>query len=361
MKFDIRKLLGGIIIVIVLAFLFFRSDQLAQLAETVQKGAIVPVVIAIVTQLTKYFFQSFAYTSAFKAIGESYKFLSSALLVFGTFFMNTIAPSLNMAGTSLVIDEARRRGIAAGKATSAAILMQMSVESGFMVIMFLGFAILAVFGLLDPAWLALGLIVVALVLVMLTLLSLGTRKPKLLRKIFGFATKLANKVRAKFNKKPLSAWEDKMVSSLAEAWTLIKKNPKHTAKVFGYSALASACELSCFCLVGLAFGVTNIQALISGYVLATLFAMISITPQGVGVVEAVVALSFSAFGVLPTTGVAIALVYRGLVFWMPFLIGAIVIQKAKFFSKKKTSQETDDSGIGASDEEHINSPENYRP
>ena len=72
---------------------------------------------------------------------------------------------------------------------------------------------------------------------------------------------------------------------------------------------------------------------------ATLFAMVSFTPQGVGVVEAAVTVAFTAFGASATAGMAIGLVYRGIVFWMPFLIGAILIQTTKTFRPQKQKKE----------------------
>ena len=59
--------------------------------------------------------------------------------------------------------------------------------------------------------------------------------------------------------------------------------------------------------------------------------MVSFTPQGVGVVEAAVTIAFTAFGASATAGMAIGLVYRGIVFWMPFIIGAVLIQTTKSF------------------------------
>ncbi|MEG0504291.1 MAG: lysylphosphatidylglycerol synthase transmembrane domain-containing protein, partial [Raoultibacter sp.] len=133
----------------------------------------------------------------------------------------------------------------------------------------------------------------------------------------------------------LKPWIEGAVESFGDAAALIVQNPKTTAKVFGCSILASTCELACFCLVGIAFDVYIPQALICGYVVATLFAMISITPQGVGVVEAALLVLFSSYGINGAAGMAIALVYRGLVFWMPFLIGAILIQRTKTFRGEK--------------------------
>jgi len=75
--------------------------------------------------------------------------------------------------------------------------------------------------------------------------------------------------------------------------------------------------------------------------------MISITPQGVGVVEAAVTVAFTAFGASATAGMAIGLVYRGIVFWMPFLIGAILIQTTKTFrpDKRKKKKITNEGNI----------------
>ena len=331
MKLSIRNLLIGLVIVIVLAVVLLRGDQLVELVETMKKGAAIPLIAALCTQLGKYFAQSFAYSFAFEAVDEHMDPRSTLPLVFGTFFMNTIAPSLNLAGTTLVVDDARRRGIAPGKATSAALLMQITVDSGFATIMLIGFAILAATVGLSPLWFLLGLVVIALVSVMVLILVLGRKRPALVLRILRPIERLVDRIRARFKKPPLDSWVERAVASFSDAAGLIGHNPKTTAKVFGCSIVASSCELACFCLVGVAFGVTYPEALICGYGVATLFAMISITPQGVGVVEAAVVVAFTSFGASSAAGLSIALVYRGIVFWMPFLIGAVLIQTTKTF------------------------------
>lgn len=353
MKFSIQKLMMGLVIVIVLAFVLLRGDQLVDLVETMKKGAVVPLIAAVLTQLCKYFAQSFAYSYSFSAVEEEMDSRETLPLVFGTFFMNTIAPSLNMAGTTLVVDDAHRRGIPAGKATSAALLMQMSVESGFMTIMIIGFVILEFTGNLDPVWFLLGLVVVALVLAMGSIMVLGNKRPDLVMKALRPVERLVNRVRVRFKKEPLKPWIEGAVESFGDAAALIVKNPKTTAKVFGCSILASTCELACFCLVGIAFDVYIPQALICGYVIATLFAMISITPQGVGVVEAALLVLFSSYGISGAAGMAIALVYRGLVFWMPFLIGAILIQRTKTFRGNKNDKKKRQAPVNKKDQSAI--------
>lgn len=338
MKLSVRNLLIGLVIVIVLAVVLLRGDQLVELVETIKKGSVIPLVAALCTQLGKYFAQSFAYSFAFEAVGERMDPRSTLPLVFGTFFMNTIAPSLNLAGTTLVVDDARRRGIPPGRATSAALLMQITVDSGFATIMLVGFAILAFTVGLSPLWFLLGLLVIALVTVMVLILVLGRKRPALVLRALRPIERLVDRIRVRFKKPPLDSWVERTVGSFSDAAGLIAHNPKATAKAFGCSVVASLCELACFSLVGVGFGVTIPEALICGYVVATLFAMISITPQGVGVVEAAVVVAFTSFGESSAAGLSIALVYRGIVFWFPFLVGAILIQTTKSFKQeaKKT-------------------------
>ncbi|MGN0302367.1 MAG: YbhN family protein [Anaerotardibacter sp.] len=339
MNSNLRKLLIGLVLVIVLAVIFMRGDQLTELFEVLQQGAMIPLVLAICTQLGKYFAQSYAYHFSFRAVHETISPRDTLPLVFGTFFMNTLAPSLNLAGTSLVVDDARRRGIAPGKSVSASLLMQTTVDSGFTIITLLGFTFLLIFCGLSPAWYLLSLLVGCIVGTMILIMVIGSKKPQVLISVLTFFENLVNRILLKLNRKPLNPWAEGTAYSFSQAGSLIWNSPRETLKAFGCSVVASLCELSAFCLVGFAFGVTNIQALICGYVVATLFAMVSITPQGVGVVEAAVLAAFVMFGETAAAGMAIGLVYRSIVFWMPFLIGAVLINFTKTFKGEKAQEQ----------------------
>lgn len=343
LKPSIQKLLVGFVVVIVLAFILLRGDQLVELVETMKRGAVIPLVVAILTQLGKYYAQSWSYHFTFAAVDEKMGPRETLPLVFGSFFVNTIAPSLNMAGATLVVDDARRRGISSGKAMSAALLMQITIESGFMTIMIVGFIILQITGNLSPVWFLAGLVVVVMVGFMGGIMFIGRKSPQMLVGMLRPIELMVNKVLSKLNKKPLAPWAERIVSSFGDAAGTIAHNPKTAAKAFGCSIAASTCELAAFCLAGMAFNITNPEALICGYVIATLLAMISPVPQGVGFVEAGVMVLFSAYDINAAAGMAAVLVYRGLVFWMPFLIGAVLIQRTKTFKrdggKKKNGEE----------------------
>lgn len=332
---SIRTLLMGVVIIIVLAVVLLRGDQLVELAETMKRGSMLPLAVALVIQLGKYFLQSIAYTYAFDAVGEKYSARNTLPLVFGTFFMNTVAPSANLAGITLVVDDARRRGIDSGKAGSAALLMQITIDTGFAVIILVGFSAVALTVGIPLGWFALVLIDLAVVSVMVGVLFLGRINIDLLKGILGRADRLVTKLRALMKRDPLKPWADRTAESFAEAAGLIVANPKPTLMSLVCSIGASVCELVCFVLVGIGFGVDSIQALVCGYVVATLFAMFSLTPQGVGFVETAVTVAFTTFGQSSAAGLSIGLVYRSIVFWMPFLIGAVLIQMTSTFKREK--------------------------
>lgn len=69
--------------------------------------------------------------------------------------------------------------------------------------------------------------------------------------------------------------------------------------------------------------------MVCGYVVATLAAMVSVVPQGVGVVEAASVVVFALFGVHQATALTAIAVYRAFVFWLPFATGALVMGGSK--------------------------------
>lgn len=337
MRGNLQKIMIGIVVVIVLAFILFSGDSLVKLVDTIKQGTPAFIVAAVAAQVGKYLAQGRGFQACFNTVNGHISYGTGLSLVFGTFFMNTVAPSMNLAGTSLVMATATKNGMQAGKGTTAALLMQLSIDTGFVIIMLVTFGALSFTVGLQPGWLAVGAVAIALVGGLVFMITVGGLKPNLVLKVLHPFVKLADKVLAHFKKPPVDDAVTRTIHNFSDAAHLITKNPRKTVQSFLWTTLSSVCEMGCFVFVGFAFGVHHPEALICGYVVATLFAMISFVPQGVGVVEAAVTVAFALFGVDSATGLAVVMVYRGIVFWLPFLVGAFVIQRMRAFvpSKKK--------------------------
>lgn len=333
MRKNLGKILVGLVAVIVLAVIFMRGDQLENLIKTIERGTPLFLILAVAFQMGKYFSQGASFIWCFKAVDATLRFWEGVKLVFSTFFVDTVIPSFNMSGTTVVIREASRDDIEAGRATGAALLRQVSINAGFLVIMVIGFVLLAIVGGLKPGWIALGVVAVLVVGGMVGAMAFAAAKPDLLIRWTAPLVRLADKVMARFKKKPIDDWVKKTVDTYSSSAKMMVGNKKDVVIELALSVLASLFEMGCFALVGIAFGTNDIEALICGYVVVTLFAMLSIIPQGVGVVEAAALVTFSLFGIEQATGMATVMVYRAIVFWMPFLIGAVVIQKSKLLKE----------------------------
>lgn len=331
MRGNLQKIMIGVIAVIVLAFIFFSGDSLVKLVETIKQGAPLFIGAAIAAQIGKYLAQGRGFQACFNTVNGHISYCTGLSLVFGTFFMNTVAPSMNLAGTSLVMTTAAKNGMQAGRGATAALLMQLSIDTGFVIIMLVTFGILSFTVGLQPGWLAVGAVAIVLVGGLVLMITVGGLKPNLVLKVLHPFVRLADKVLAKFKKEPIDDAVTRTIHNFSSAAHLITKNPKKTVQSFLWTTLSSICEMGCFVLTGFAFGVHHPEALICGYVVATLFAMISFVPQGVGVVEAAVTVAFALFGIDSATGLAVVMVYRGIVFWLPFLVGAFVIQRMRAF------------------------------
>lgn len=76
----------------------------------------------------------------------------------------------------------------------------------------------------------------------------------------------------------------------------------------------------------------GIGVLVAGYAIGVLFWIVSITPQGIGVVEGMMALVYTSLGVPAAQGAVIVLAFRGLTFWLPLLIGFFALRQVKTFA-----------------------------
>ena len=69
------------------------------------------------------------------------------------------------------------------------------------------------------------------------------------------------------------------------------------------------------------------EMLIVGYTIGTLFLIVSVTPQGLGVVEGIMTAVFVSLGVPLERAAVVVLIYRGFSLWLPLLAGFTVLHR----------------------------------
>ena len=341
-----RKMIFWILGIVAVIVLLTKASDLADLAGTIRTGAIIPLILAVVFQLARYVMQALSTQSAFNTIGVKPAPLKRLIaLIVGGIFINTLAPTGGTAGAALIVDDAVKRDQEPTQAATASILELLCHFVGFIIIMFIGFIILQFTGRLDNLSFILGMVLVLLISFFSGILFYCHKNTKALIALFKKIEAFVEKVCAKIHKQPPKPWAERIVLQLSDASESILAHPTQLASTIGLSALGYGCEMLCFVCVGFAFGVTAINVLIASYVMTTVFSIVSPAPNGVGFAEAAATIALTGYGSSVATATAIALVFRGFVFWIPFAIGAVMLRQSGFFNSKKSATEEDKAKV----------------
>lgn len=336
-----RKTVFWIIGILAVILLVANSQSIAEIFLAMAQGAIIPLICAALFEFGRYAMQAAANVAAFNTVNEEASWKKMFTLILSGTFINTLAPSGGTVYYALIIDDANDRGIPVGKSTSASLMMQMFLLSGFLVIMLIGFTVMQAAGKLTLGFFICGMLIALIAAFFGGILFVCRKSPAMLRSflhpIERFVGRIAIKIRR--NHKPPKPWADKFVDSLDSAAQAMGKNKREAWACFGFMILANGCEMMCFIMSGFAFGVTAVNALIGAYVITNIFTIISPSPNGVGFAEATATVVLTSFGTAVALSTAVALTFRGFVFWIPFVIGALLLRRTGFFSKKNESEE----------------------
>jgi phosphatidylglycerol lysyltransferase len=113
----------------------------------------------------------------------------------------------------------------------------------------------------------------------------------------------------------------------------ITAHPGRLSRTLAVALSAHLVDLASLYVLFLAFHEpVGIGVLVAGYAMGMLFWIVSITPQGIGIVEGMMALVYTSLGVPAAQATVVALAFRGLTFWLPLLIGFILLRQVKTFA-----------------------------
>ena len=360
------RFLPLLVLVVVGVALIVKRDDLGNFVRTIQQVSVVPFVLACACLFGRYFGHAFAYKALFRCVDEEVPYFHIVPLVFSVTFANDMAPTAGTAGSVLIAAWSHRQGLDMGKSVTIVFLEKIGFFGGFAVVMLVGFAILAFTGQMTWYLGVGGVAVFMFVVVFGFVLVMGYKSPDTERRLFLWAERMVNRARAVFKKEPTQPWAEHMAGSFHEAALIAVRSPKVLGTAFARMVLLHAFDCMCFMCVGFAFGFTYVPYLVAGYVAG--FIIATFIPQTIGAVEVLLALILGGYGVSGATAAAISIVYRGLIFWVPFLVGAVCINITGGSRSLKSGEaeqvmeaggEQNADGIGADQEYHPVAPERF--
>lgn len=310
------KLILNLVTLGALVILIFAIRK--QLGETFVNLARVHgwALLLLPIEALNYHSQARLYQRLFALVGNrlSYNFLIKASLELN--FVNHVFPSGGVTGLSYFSLRMRDgEKLSAAKATL--------VHFTKLMLTFLSFELLIVFGLLSLA--VMGRVNSLVILVagsLSTLLLVGTvgffyllGSRKRINDFFTGLSKLLNRVihivRPKYPETINIERARRMVDDFHENYIEIKKDWRQLKIPFLYALLANITEVAAVYVVFIAFGhFVNIGAVILAYAIANFAGLISVLPGGVGIYEALMVTTLASTGVPAKISLPVIVMYR---------------------------------------------------
>jgi phosphatidylglycerol lysyltransferase len=316
-----------------------RLTEIEKLANTLAQGKWEWVLAAVLVQAVYFIVFTGSYQAAFSTVEVKSRLRDLLPVLFGSLFVNVVVP-VGVGGAALFVDDAARRGESSARATAGLFVQLIADYAAFALILISGMIYLLVQHDLKPYEIITSLLLLLLTLGLTAILIMGLWQPELLRWLMNWFQRLANKIAGWLKRRPFLAedWATSKEEGFTTAAAAMFSHPAALAKTLGLTLAAHLLDMLCLYVLFLAFyEPVGLGTLVAGYAMGILFWVISITPQGIGVVEGVMALVFTSLGVPAAQAATVALAFRGLSFWLPLLIGFIILRKVKTFRADERS------------------------
>ena len=322
---------------LVIAFLWLLAQRFAdiqRLVGTLAQGSRWWIAAALVLEMAYYISLAALFQSAFALINIKTQLRHLVPIAFAFLFVNTTTTSGGTAGLALFIDDIRRRGDSAARATVGTLLAHTANYGIFALLLGVGLYYLYAQHDLTGLEIISAVILFLLVVALCSTLILGWRWPSMLLRLLGVLQRVVNGV-GRWLKRPYilpETWAEQSADDFIAAAEAIAARPSRLGIIIllalGTHVLQMAVLLSLF----FAFGQpVSPGLLLSGYTMSLLFMIVSPTPNGIGVVEAVVPLMYASLGMAVDQGVIITFAFRGVTFWVPMLTGFLLLRQLQMF------------------------------
>ncbi len=328
---------------LVLAFLWVlvqRFAEIQQLVGTLATGHWPWILTAIGLELAYYVAFAALFKSAFDLTEISTRMRDLIPISFAFLFANTTMASGGTAGLALFVDDARRRGGSIGRATAGTLLAHTANYGMFAVLLSLGIFFLFLQNDLTSLELMSALILFLLVFFMCGVLVLGLRWPDGLLRLLQTIQDTGNRI-GSWLKRPSffpANWAEKSTKDFLAASQAIAAHPRRVMRLILLALLTHGIHLLVLLALFFAFNqpVTP-GVLLAGYTISLLFMIVSPTPNGIGIVETLVPIMYRSLGIPVEIGLVITLAFRGITFWIPMIIGFVLLRQLHMFGGGGTS------------------------
>src|SRR5512141_2040288 len=189
-----RKFIVILVVFLAAAFVYLSFGEIQTIVQTLRKGNIWFVLLAILIQCGWFIVAGLTYLSLYRLLDMDGTIFKMSLMSAAANFVNIIAPSAGMGGMAVFISDANRNGQSPGKVTVISILFVFIDYIAFMIVLTLGLIILFRRNDLHPTEIAASSVILAIALGLGFLLFLGSRSAAALGNALAWMARLINRL-----------------------------------------------------------------------------------------------------------------------------------------------------------------------
>lgn len=302
------------------------GSELRDIGSIIRRGNLWFIFLAIGLEAVWILNFGASYQTLYRMVGIGKKLLPLTRLVTAVNFVNIVAPSAGLGGLAVIYSDASKNGHSSARATVGSILFLLFDYLGTLSVIFVGLIILALYNSLSATDILAYVLFLILALALSGALVLASRSQKKLTMAMTAVVRVINKIAHPFTKRVVVQENDAVLfaGELVEGVAVLKHIRTGWLRPLLLTITNKILLVSILWVIFLAFNVqVTLMVVIAGFSLAYLFAIISPTPSGVGIVEGVMTLGLKSLGVPLESAVVVTMAFRGVTFWLPLLIGMI--------------------------------------
>ncbi len=325
----IRKILYAVVFILMVYFVATNWAEVRLIVEAFGQADPIWLLTAIGLQILWLIVIAFMGRACFRMVGIDEKIPHLISLLAAANFVNVVAPSYGAGAIAVIMYDGHQRGNPPARVLAASFLYLVYDYAAILILMIPGLYILARQDALGTVILGASLFVIAVGITMFTLTYLGVRKADQLgRGVTGIVQRLNKLVEPLIHRDFINTQRaGKFANDLAEGLKHVQRNPGAVFIPLGYSFLRQFLMMLILFMISLAFrNPFDFATTLASFIVSILFTIASVTPSGVGFVEGAMGITQTAFGIDPVSSAAIAILYRGVTFWLVLFYGFFAIR-----------------------------------
>ncbi|MDH4358727.1 MAG: flippase-like domain-containing protein [Candidatus Berkelbacteria bacterium] len=328
----------GLFILASIAFIFIFFKQFGSIAnavETLAKGSWYFMIAVFALVALAIVNRGAFYHSLYDFFGVNDSLKRLIILSLASNFVNLAAPTAGLSGMAIFISEAEDQGMTKSRATFVNIFAQFLIYGVFLVILLFGLFYLLFNHQLHKYQVITAAILFGIIFFALVVMFIALESAARLKKLFRFVQAIVNFVTGLLQRREVinESHVHLISQEIRQCLGLIERNWKKLWLPVLHVFLMEAIEILILYYLFLAFRYPIYAGiLITVYAIAVLFSLISITPSGIGIVEATMILVLSSLAVPVETSTIVVVGYRIFTYWIPFVLGYFafrIFQKTK--------------------------------